>query len=213
MGSEGMAMSMTRVKICGLTRESDVDAAIQAGADALGFVFAPGSKRLLEASQAARLVSRVPAFVSRVGLFLNQDDEEVARVLDQVPLSLLQFHGTEDGHYCRQFGMPYIKAVSAAERPVLEQAEKEYEDAAGLLLDSHPAGGLGGTGQVFDWAGVESGSLPLILAGGLNRENVRAAIRLLQPWAVDVSSGVEDGPGIKNADAMREFVKEAKREY
>jgi phosphoribosylanthranilate isomerase len=206
-------MSVTRVKICGLTREGDVDAAVRAGADALGFVFAAGSKRMLEPPQAAQLVGRVPAFVSRVGLFLNQEAEDVARVLDQVPLNLLQFHGTEDGDYCRQFGMPYIKAVSATEGFVLEQAEMEYEDAAGLLLDSHPAGGLGGTGQVFDWARIESGKLPLILAGGLTVANVRVAIRQLQPWAVDVSSGVEDRPGVKNAAAMRKFIEEAKREY
>jgi phosphoribosylanthranilate isomerase len=213
LGQERLGMSMTRVKICGLTREGDVDAAVSAGADALGFVFAPGSKRVLESSQAARLVRRVPAFVSRVGLFLNQDAEQVARVLDQVALNLLQFHGTEDGDYCRQFGMPYIKAVSAQAGHDLGQSELEYDDAAGLLLDSHPAGGLGGTGRVLDWTRIKPGKLRLILAGGLDAANVGQAIRLLQPWAVDVSSGVEDRPGIKNADAMREFIKEAKREY
>ncbi len=210
---KNQVMNTTRVKICGLTREGDVQAAVSAGADALGFVFATGSKRLIESSKAAQLVSSIPAFVSRVGLFLDQDAEEVARVLDQVPLNLLQFHGTEDGDYCRQFGMPYIKAVSVHEGHDLEQSEAEYDDAAGLLLDSHAAGGLGGTGRVLDWTRVKPGKLPLILAGGLSAANVGQAIRLLQPWAVDVSSGVEDRPGIKNADAMREFIKEAKREY
>jgi phosphoribosylanthranilate isomerase len=210
---KNQVMNMTRVKICGLTREGDVEAAVSAGADALGFNFATGSKRLIDSSQAAQLVSRVPAFVSRVGLFLDQDAEEVARVLDQVPLNLLQFHGTEDGDYCRQFGMPYIKAVSVHEGHDLEQSEAQYHDAAGLLLDSHAAGGLGGTGHVLDWTRVKPGKLPLILAGGLTAANVGQAIRLLQPWAVDVSSSVEVRPGIKNADAMREFIKEAKREY
>lgn len=206
-------MNRTRVKICGLTRTGDVDAAVQAGADALGFVFAAGSKRWLDASLAVQLVRRVPAFVTRVGLFLNQDAEEVERVLDQVPLNLLQFHGTEEGGYCRQFGMPYIKAVSAQTGPALERVETEFRDAAGLLLDSHPAGGLGGTGQVLDWSRIEPGRLPLILAGGLTAANVGEAVRQVRPWAVDVSSGVEDRPGIKNATAMREFIKEAKREY
>ena len=204
---------MTRVKICGLTREIDVDAAVMAGADALGFVFAPGSKRLLEPSRAAVLVSRVPAFVSRVGLFLNQDANEVEQVLSQVALSLLQFHGTEQAGYCRLFGLPYIKAVSVQSEHSVERAEAEFPDAAGLLLDSHPAGGLGGTGQVFDWTRIGRSSLPLILAGGLTAANVSDAIRRVKPWAVDVSSGVEHSPGIKNADAMRQFIKEAKREY
>ncbi len=214
-------MNMTRVKICGLTRGGDVNAAVSAGADAIGFVFAAGSKRLLEPARAAQLVGLVPAFVARVGLFLDQDAEEVARVLDQVPLTLLQFHGTEDGAYCRQFGLPYIKAVSVgsghASEPdtaqLMERNEAEFSDAAALLLDSHEPGGLGGTGQVFDWTRIGRSRLPLILAGGLTVENVSDAVRRVKPWAVDVSSGVEDAPGIKNADAMQRFIKEAKREY
>jgi len=206
-------VNMTRVKICGLTRETDIDAAVMAGADALGFVFAPGSKRLLEPSRAADLVKRVPAFVSRVGLFLNQDAHDVEQVLSQVPLSLLQFHGTEQAGFCRQFGLPYIKAVSVQSEHSVERAETEFPDAAGLLLDSHPAGGLGGTGQVFDWTRIGCSGLPLILAGGLTAANVSDAVRRVKPWAVDVSSGVEHSPGIKNADAMKQFIKEAKREY
>jgi phosphoribosylanthranilate isomerase len=204
---------MTRVKICGLTRETDVEAAVHAGADALGFVFARGSKRLLEPARAGALVSLVPAFVARVGLFLDQDAESVARVLDQVPLTLLQFHGSEDGSYCRQFGMPYIKAVAADAGHAIERAEAEFEDAAGLLLDSHRPGGLGGTGQILEWSRIGHSRLPLILAGGLTAENVSEAVRMVKPWAVDVSSGVEDAPGIKNAEAMQRFIKEAKREY
>ena len=205
-----------RVKICGLTRGRDVRAAISCGADAVGFVFAAGSMRVIDPRKARELVHLVPAFVARVGLFLDQDAEQVGGILEQVPLSLLQFHGREDAAYCRQFGLPYIKAVSmnsghAAEQAV-EQAEGEFSDAAALLMDSHKAGGLGGTGRAFDWTQIVQTGRPMILAGGLNPDNVRAAVRLVKPWAVDVSSGVEEAPGIKNTAGMRRFIEQAKSE-
>ncbi len=206
-------MTAVRVKICGFTRPSDVRAAVVAGADALGFVFAPRSKRVLTIPRAAELVTGVPAFVSRVGLFMDQDYEAVARILDQVPLNLLQFHGAEDAAFCRRFGLPYIKAVSMDSDRAVERAGQEYTDASALLLDSHPAGGVGGTGVVFDWSLIPQSSLPLVLAGGLEPGNVRQAIERLKPWAVDVSSGVETAPGIKSEALMREFIKEAKRDY
>lgn len=206
-------MTVVRVKICGMTRRRDVRAAVLAGADALGFVFAPRSKRVLTATRAAELVAGVPAFVSRVGLFMDQDSGAVAAILNQVPLSLLQFHGAEDAEFCRQFGLPYIKAVSMNSAGVVERAAEGYGDAAGLLLDSHPAGGVGGTGQVFDWSLVPECALPLVLAGGLAPGNVRQAVEQVRPWAVDVSSGVESAPGIKSEALMHEFIKEAKREY
>ncbi len=210
-----------RVKICGMTRGRDVRAAVACGADALGFVFAAGSKRLIDYRKARELVQWVPAFVARVGLFLDQDVEQVSRIIRQVPLSLLQFHGREDATFCRQFGLPYIKAVSMdspqAAELALAQAQREFNDAAALLVDSHKPGGLGGTGQVLDWrqlghSGAGAGR-PLILAGGLTPDNVAAAVRLVQPWAVDVSSGVEEAPGIKSAAAMRRFVEQVKSEY
>jgi len=206
-----------RVKICGLTRGRDVRAAVSCGVDALGFVFAAGSKRVIVPQKARELVQLVPAFVARVGLFLDQDAAQVGRILEQVPLSLLQFHGGEDAAYCRQFGLPYIKAVSMSSGHAAKQAEGKFPDAAALLIDSHAPGGLGGTGRVLDWrrigqAGVQTGR-PLILAGGLTPDNVRAAIRLVKPWAVDVSSGVEEAPGIKNVEAMRRFIEQAKSEY
>ena len=206
-------MTAVRVKICGFTRLSDVRAAVVAGADALGFVFAPRSKRVLTIPRAAELVTGVPAFVSRVGLFMDQDYEAVARILDRVPLNLLQFHGAEDAAFCRRFGLPYIKAVSMDSDRAVERAGQEYTDASALLLDSHPAGGVGGTGVVFDWSLITQSSLPLVLAGGLEPGNVRQAIERLKPWAVDVSSGVETAPGIKSEALMREFIKEAKRDY
>jgi phosphoribosylanthranilate isomerase len=200
------------VKICGLTRLADVQAAIAAGADALGFVFAPGSKRCLRPDDAALLIRAVPAFIDRVGLFMDQGFEDVARVLDRLPLNLLQFHGRENGDYCRQFGLPYIKAVAMGVAVDWAAVEAEYADAAGLLLDSHAPGRAGGTGEVFDWSNIPLVQRPLILAGGLHPGNVRQAVKEVRPWAVDVSSGVEDAPGCKNEEKIREFVKEAKRD-
>ena len=204
-------MNPTRVKICGLTRTQDVDAAVEAGADALGLVFTPRSKRFVDVEAARELVARIPAFVCRVGLFMDQDASEVEAVLREVPLSLLQFHGRENGRYCAQFGLPYIKAldVAGASSPGLGEA---YAQAAALLLDSHEPGAPGGTGKTFDWASIPRLPKPLVLAGGLTPENVRRAVKQVNPWAVDVSSGVEDSPGRKNAGKMIKFINEAKRE-
>jgi phosphoribosylanthranilate isomerase len=194
-----------------MTRLRDVDAAVKAGADALGFIFTPRSKRFLEASRARELVAGVPAFVSRVGLFMDQDEAEIEAVLESVPLSLLQFHGAESAEFCARFGMPYIKAISMATSTELARAD-DYPDAAALLLDSHEPGAAGGTGRTFDWDSIPVLPKPLVLAGGLTPENVARAVKRARPWAVDVSSGVEDAPGVKNADKMIEFIKEAKRE-
>ena len=206
-------MTAVRIKICGMTRAADVRAAVAAGVDALGFVFAPRSKRVLDPALAAELVAQVPAFVSRVGLFMDQDAPEVAAVLDRVPLNLLQFHGAEDAGFCRQFGLPYIKAVSMATENAVQQAEEAFTDASALLLDSHPAGQVGGTGVVFDWSAIPPVSMPLVLAGGLNPGNIRQAVQQVRPWAVDVSSGVESAPGIKSEQLMCEFIQEARCEY
>jgi phosphoribosylanthranilate isomerase len=205
-------VSRVRVKICGITGLRDLEAAVAVGVDALGFVFAPGSPRRLAVEAARSLVGRVPAFVSRVGLFMDQGEDEIARVLRNVPLSLLQFHGREKAGFCRQFGLPYIKAVAMGSADAPERFEQAYPDAAGLLLDSHRAGQAGGTGQSFDWNAIPDLSLPLVLAGGLTPANVREAVRRVRPWAVDVSSGVEDAPGKKNIEKMQQFIREAKGE-
>jgi len=198
-------MTPVKVKICGLTRAGDIADAVAAGADALGFVFAPRSPRCLSVEQAAELVREVPAFVARVGLFMDQPEDEVRRVLERVPLSALQFHGREGADFCRAFGRPYLKALGMGQGGAAELAAEEYEDAAALLLDSHAAGEPGGTGQTFDWSRIPRLDRPLVLAGGLNADNVRAAVRAVRPWAVDVSSGVEDAPGLKNRRLMERW--------
>ena len=202
-------MTPVKVKICGVTRQADLQAA---GADALGFVFAPRSKRRLDCGEAAALVGQVPAFVARVGLFMDQSRADVVRVLERVPLNLLQFHGSEGADFCRQFGLPYIKAVAMGTAGAADRAGREFPDAAALLLDSHQVGQVGGTGQAFDWGTIPRLTRPLVLAGGLTPGNVRQAVQQVRPWAVDVSSGVEDAPGVKNAEKMQMFIREAKHD-
>lgn len=202
----------TRIKICGMTRRADVQAAARLGVDAIGLVFYAGSRRHLTLAQARELVHALPAFVTVTGLFLDAARAEVERTLDAVPLDLLQFHGSESPEFCGAFGRPYVKAVPMPALPDLENWARRYHDASALLLDSHRPGQAGGTGQTFDWASVPAvDTLPLILAGGLNSANVAEAIRAVGPYAVDVSSGVESAPGIKDVTRMREFVQEVNR--
>lgn len=196
----------TRIKICGLTREEDVDAAVAAGADAIGFVFYPASPRYVTAQRVAELARRIPPFVDVVGLFVNEAPGVVRAACDLVPFSLLQFHGDEDAAYCRQFSRPYLRAARV--RPGLDLVEfaGSFPEARGLLLDAFVEG-FGGGGHVFDWTLIPPG-LPgyVVLSGGLNAQNVGEAIRRVRPVAVDVSSGVEVSKGIKDHDKMRAFV-------
>lgn len=196
---------MTRIKICGLTREEDVDAAVAAGADAIGFVFYPPSPRYLSPQRAAVLARRIPPFVDVVGLFVNAAPDEVRAICAAVPINLLQFHGDEDATYCRQFSRPYLRAARV--RPGLDLVEfaNSFPDARGLLLDAFVEG-YGGGGHVFDWTLIPS-ALPgfLVLSGGLTVANVADAIQRVRPVAVDVSSGVEMSRGIKDHDKMRAF--------
>ena len=202
-------MSRTRIKICGITREEDLDAAVAAGADALGFVFYAQSPRHVSPQRAARLVARVPAFVKTVGLFVNESTDVVAEVLNEVPLDLLQFHGDEGAGYCAAFRRPWIKAARVKQGFDLLEYARCFAGApgiAGLLLDAHVEG-YGGGGQAFDWALIPpSLPLPMILSGGLNPGNVGEAIRRVRPWAVDVSSGVERAKGIKDMRKISEFI-------
>ncbi|MGH8278284.1 MAG: phosphoribosylanthranilate isomerase [Gammaproteobacteria bacterium] len=201
-----------RIKICGLTRREDVCSVAHAGADAIGLVFYPRSPRFLSVTQAQTLAAAAPAFLTVTGLFLDARAEEVQRTLAAVRLDLLQFHGDEPPEFCRAFGRPYIKAIAMGARPDLEECARRYHDAAGLMLDSHSAGGAGGTGATFDWRGVIApAGMPLILAGGLTAANVAEAIRCVWPYAVDVSSGVETAPGIKDRAKIMGFVHEVNR--
>ncbi len=196
----------TRIKICGLTREEDVLAAVAAGADAIGFVFYPHSPRYVDPVRAAQLASVIPPFVEIVGLFVNAAACDVKATCERVPISLLQFHGDEDATYCRQFSRPYIRAARV--RPGLDLVEfaGSFPESRGLLLDAFVEG-YGGGGHVFDWALIPP-ALPgyLILSGGLHPENVADAIRRVRPAAVDVSSGVEMDKGIKDHDKIAAFV-------
>lgn len=201
-------MNSVKVKICGLTRASDVEAAVEAGADALGFVFADSPRRL-EAHVASTLLRLVRPGVLRVGLFMRQRRADIEATLSVVTLDLLQFHGDEDNDFCRSFGLPFIKAVSVVSGHA-EATVKRYPDASGILFDSHVAGGAGGTGRVFDWSLVAGIGGSLWLAGGLDEHNVARAIVAVRPDWVDVSSGVEDAPGIKNPARMRAFVAAAR---
>jgi phosphoribosylanthranilate isomerase len=196
----------TRIKICGLTREEDVRAAVAAGADAIGFVFYPPSPRYVSFERAAELARLVPPFVSIVGLFVNPAPDFVREALAKVPLQVLQFHGDEQETNCVGFGLPYIKA--ARMRPGLDLLKYAacFPGAQGLLVDAFVEG-YGGGGETFDWSLIPSKlPLPLILSGGLNAGNVAEAVRRVQPWAVDVSSGVEAAKGIKDAVRIIEFV-------
>ena len=202
----------TRVKICGLTRAEDVADAVQAGADALGFVFYQPSPRAVTIAQAAELVRQVPAFVTTVGLFVNPSADEVRATLDQVPLDLLQFHGDETPEFCAQFQRRWIKAIRVQNAEQIKRAFQDYAQASGLLVDAYDPQRYGGTGQSFNWSLIPAlRPLPLILAGGLSSANVSGAVEQVRPWAVDVSGGVERSKGIKDIDKISDFIREVRR--
>lgn len=203
----------TRIKICGLTRNEDVRAAIGAGADAIGFVFYAKSPRYVAPDAAARLMTLIPPFVTTVGLFVNATLQEVQQVLAQAPVSLLQFHGDETPECCaviaRAVNRPFIRALRVspdmAGADLLKYAQ-DYRDAAGLLLDTF-VDGYGGGGKVFDWSLIPKELAPqVVLSGGLSVQNATEAVVRVRPYAVDVSSGVELSKGIKDADKIRAFI-------
>jgi len=203
---------MTRIKICGLTREQDIHAAVYAGADAIGLVFYEKSPRHVSGERAAQLLSVLPPFVTTVGLFVDAEAKFVREVLAAVPLDVLQFHGDESPEYCMQFGRPWLKAIRVRPGVDLLQCAARYAGAQALLLDAHVEGVPGGTGATFDWSLIpESLALPVILSGGLDRGNVADAIARVRPYAVDVSSGVEAQKGIKDAAKIAAFVNEVNR--
>lgn len=197
----------TAIKFCGLTRAQDVDAAVALGVDAVGFVLVRSSPRFISPELAAIIRRRLPASVRAVALFRNSTETEVQEALDAMQPNLLQFHGEESPEFAGRFGVPYWRAVLMAGVPDLEAWAKRFAGAEALLLDSHSPGGDGGTGRRFDWSGVPRVTKAVVLAGGLTPENVVAAIRAVKPAVVDVSSGIESAPGIKDRSKMEQFVK------
>ncbi|MEK0418047.1 MAG: hypothetical protein RI949_2053 [Pseudomonadota bacterium] len=198
-------MHSTRIKICGLTREPDVDAAVQAGAHAIGFVLYAKSPRAVTAARAGQLAQRLPPFVTPVLLFVNATPQEISEGLAAVPHALVQFHGDETPDQCQAVGRAYLRAVRMQAHTNLLDWAHRYSLAQALLLDAH-VDGYGGGGKSFDWSLVPSDvPLPVVLSGGLNPANVTDGVLRVRPWAVDVSSGVESAKGIKDAGLMRRF--------
>jgi phosphoribosylanthranilate isomerase len=205
-------VAVVRSKICGITRIEDALLAIAAGADALGFVFYPPSPRAVTIAQAQAIIAALPPFVTTVGLFVNADRRELNELLDHVPLDLLQFHGDESPADCAGYSRPYIKALRVKPGDDVAQLAAPYAQASGILLDTFVPGVPGGTGAAFDWSLVPRHfAKPIILAGGLTEQNVFAAIEQVQPYAVDVSGGVEAGKGIKDGLKVAAFLREVRR--
>lgn len=198
-------MSRTRIKICGLTREADIDAAVQAGADAIGFVFYEKSPRYVTPERAAELARRLPAFVTPVGLFVNASDEQLALGLAALPNMLLQFHGDESPQDCERAGRPWLRAARMNPGFDLLDFAHQYSGAQAILLDAH-VDGYGGGGKVFDWSLIPRNvPSPVVLSGGLHAGNVLTGVLQVRPWAVDVSSGVEQAKGLKDVALIQQF--------
>jgi phosphoribosylanthranilate isomerase len=199
----------TRVKICGFTRVEDAVCAARLGVDAIGLVFYAPSPRNVDIEQAIKIVNALPAFVSVVALFVDEQEARIREVLELVPIDCLQFHGDEPPEACRLYGKRYIKAVRVQEGIDIARLAGHYHDAVGLLLDAYHPGAKGGTGSQFDWELIpDQCSLPVILAGGLDIDNARKAVQAVKPYALDVSSGVEEKKGIKDALKMATFIRE-----
>lgn len=198
----------TAVKICGITRVEDALAAARHGAHAIGLVFYRPSPRYVEPDAAAAIVRALPPFVTPVGLFVDAGEDEVRSVAARSEVRLLQFHGAESAEFCARFDLPYLKALRVRPGVDLLQYARDFHSAKALLLDAFQEGLHGGTGAVFDWNLIPRAlPLPIVLSGGLTPENVSDAIRRVQPCAVDVSSGVEAGKGIKDASLIAAFIK------
>lgn len=197
-----------RTKICGITRPEDAAAAARLGADAVGLVFYPQSKRAVTPAQAAQIVAALPPFVSAVALFVNESADNIRAVLRQVPIDTIQFHGDEDDAFCRQFARPYLKAVRVRHAEDIRTASSRFPNARAILFDAYHPQAYGGTGQSFDWTLLARYTgKPWILAGGLTPENAAAAVRISGAAAVDVSGGVESAAGIKDAAKIAAFLR------
>ena len=202
----------TRVTVCGITRAADAATAVELGADAIGLVFYPKSPRLVSLERAEAIARSVPPLVTVVGLFMDAPAGQVREVLDRVPLELLQFHGEESPEYCAGFGRRYMKALAMGSGVDPRTAMSAHGAASGFLLDAHRAGEPGGSGRAFDWADIPPElAASVVLAGGLRPDNVAGAVARVRPFGVDVASGVESAPGIKDPALMAEFIAEVNR--
>lgn len=202
----------TRVKICGITNLDDALSAVDAGCDALGFVFYSKSPRAVTTKQAAEIISKLPAFVTSVALFVNETAEIVNQVIAETGIDLLQFHGDESAEFCTAFSRPYIKALRMKPELDLTAQFETYASSQGILLDAYTPGIPGGTGEMFDWSRIPAErATKIILAGGLSTDNVANAITQVSPYAVDVSGGVEASKGIKDSNKMTDFMSEVYR--
>jgi phosphoribosylanthranilate isomerase len=200
-------VTQTRIKICGITTADDARAAVDHGADAIGLVFYARSPRSVTVQQAQQIVAAVPPFITVVALFVDEPADGISRILSSVPVDLVQFHGDETPAFCQQFGRPWIKALRVRPGVELEALCKDYQAGRGILLDSWQDGVPGGTGKSFDWdLAARTLPLPVVLAGGLNEDNVGEAMARLRPAAVDVSGGVERAPGVKDSGKIERFV-------
>ncbi len=199
----------TRIKFCGLTRAGDVRLAGELGADAVGFVFAPDSTRRVQAQEARALRQALAPLVDAVAVFRDNRVEEIRDVVRHVRPSLLQFHGAEDDAFCRGFGVPYVRAIAMGEgRPDARELQTRFPGAVAFLFDGHAPG----SGQTFDWSHLPTGlGKPFVLSGGLTPCNVFDAVQQTLPWGVDVSTGIEQSPGIKDGELMRRFVESVRK--
>lgn len=195
----------TRIKICGITNEADLAATVDAGADAIGFNLFAGSPRFVETDLAGKLVRQVPAFVTTVGLFVNAEAAHVNDVCSRVPFDLLQFHGDETDEFCREFNRPFMKVIRVGEDTDIEASIAAFPNASAIMLDTMVKGVFGGTGTRFDWGRVPRSGQRMVVAGGLDDQNVAEAIKMVRPFAVDVSSGVEAEKGRKDHGRIRAF--------
>ena len=201
-----------QVKICGITNSEDARAAVDAGADAIGLIFYQGSKRCIDERLAAEIVALLPPYTSINALFVNPTEAEVRKVLSTVDVSQLQFHGEEPPTFCEDFGRPYVKSIPVVDTTLMQALVADHTNARAYLFDTHVPGEHGGTGKIFDWTKMPEKNIGhRILAGGLDAENVAKAIRIACPDAVDVSSGVESQPGIKNHETLKRFIAAAKQ--
>ena len=205
-----MKLHRTRIKFCGIRSKEAAQAAVIAGADALGLVFYEPSPRFVTPEIAAEIAQVPHPFVSMVGLFVNASSAEIDDVLARVPLQILQFHGDESPEFCDSFSMPYIKAIRVGAKRAEDYALEDYAQAQGFLFDTYKSGQPGGTGEVFDWTLLPTTNRPIILAGGLSAHNVADAITQTKPYAVDTSGGIESAPGVKDPVKMRAFVEQVK---